>query len=143
MNNEEFLISVFQNTKTAMQSIEDMYPKFRSAKLKQLMKSEQEQYKYYMEKCVKLANQKNIELKDNNLFQKTMLWTSINFSTLTNKSSSHIAELFLLGTVRGTLKLYKDLKSNKNIDPEITNIAKQLLEFEEQSFERIKKYLKD
>lgn len=143
MNNEEFLISVFQNTKTAMQSIEDMYPKFRSSKLKQLMKNEQEQYKSYMEKCIKIAKAKNIELKDNNLFQKTMLWTSINFSTLTNKSSSHIAELFLLGTVRGTLKLYKDLKSNKNIDSEIVEVAKQLLEFEEQSFERIKKYLKD
>lgn len=143
MNNEEFLISVYQNTKTAMQSIEDMYPKFRNTRLKQLMKDEQEQYKNYMEKCRKLAHQKNIELKDNNIFQKTMLWTSINFSTLTNKSSSHIAELFLLGTVRGTLKLYKDLKNNNNIDSEIVNIAKQLLEFEEQSFERIKKYLKE
>ena len=143
MNNEEFLISVYQNTKTAMQSIEDMYPKFRSSKLKNLMKNEQEQYKLYMDKCKNLAKHKKLELKDNNIFQKTMLWTSINFSTMTNKSSSHIAELFLLGTVRGTLKLYKDLKNNSNIDPEIIDIAKQLLEFEEQSFERIKKYLKD
>ncbi|MBO5884406.1 MAG: hypothetical protein J6Q51_01265 [Clostridia bacterium] len=143
MNNEEFLISVYQNTKTAMQSIEDMYPKFRNSRLKQLMEDEQQQYKTIMEKCVELSKQKNIELKDNNIFQKTMLWTSINFSTLTNKSSSHIAELFLLGTVRGTLKLYKDLKNNKNIDTQIIDIAKQLLEFEEQSFERIKKYLKE
>ena len=63
-------------------------------------------------------------------------------STLTNKSSSHIAELFLLGTVRGTIKLYKDLKSNKDVDEDIVDIAKRLLDFEEESYNKIKNYLK-
>ena len=142
MNNEEYLISVYQNTKTAIQSINDMYPKFRSSKLKKLMKEQEEKYQYFKEKCINLAKKKDIELKDNNLFQKTMLWSSINFSTISDKSSSHIAELFLLGTVRGTIKLYKDLKNNKNIDEDITKIAKELLDFEEQSFNEIKEYLK-
>ena len=142
MNNEEYLISVYQNTKTAIQSIKDMYPKFRSSKLKTLMKQEEEKYEYFKDKCIELAKQKDIDLKDNNLFQKTMLWTSINFSTMLDKSSVHIAELFLLGTVRGTIKLYKDLKNNTGIDDDITSVAKELLDFEEESFDRIKQFLK-
>ena len=142
MNNAQYLISIYQNTQTARQSIEDMFPKFRSSKLKELMKEQEEKYRDFSNECISLAKKKNIKLKNNNLFQKSMLWMSINMSTLTNKSSSHIAELFLLGTVRGTIKLYKDLKSNTGIDEEILDIAKRLLDFEEQSYDKIKSYLK-
>lgn len=141
--NKKFLISIYQNTRTAIQSINDMYPKFRSSKLKELMKKQEEQYSSYCNECKKIANSKSIELKENNFFEKAMLWTSINFSTLMNKSSSHIAELFLLGTVRGTLTLYKDIKKYKDVDDEIINLAKRLLSFEEQSFDEIKQFLKD
>ncbi len=140
--NKKFLTAIYQNTKMAIQSINDMYPKFRSSKLKQLMKDYEEGYTSYANQCLSIAKQKNIELKDSNLFSKIMLWTSINCSTLFKKSASHIAELFLLGTVRGTLSLYKDLKTYKNADQDIIDIAKKLLEFEEQSYEKIKEYLR-
>ena len=143
MNNKKFLISLYQNTRTGIQSIKDMYPKFRSSKLKQLMKDQEEKYNSFCNETRRLANLKNISLKENSFFQKAMLWTSINFSTITNKSSSHIAELFLLGTVRGTLDIYKALKTYKDASDDIVDLAKRLLEFEEQSFEQIKKYLRD
>ena len=143
MNNKKFLIALYQNTRTAIQSINDMYPKFRSSKLKQLMKNQEEKYNSFCNETRRLANLKNITLKENSFFQKAMLWTSINFSTLTNKSSSHIAELFLLGTVRGTLDIYKALKTYKDASEDIVDVAKRLLEFEENAFEEIKKYLRD
>ena len=143
MNNKKFLIALYQNTRTAIQSINDMYPKFRSSKLKQLMKNQEEKYNSFCNETRRLANLKNITLKENSFFQKAMLWTSINFSTLTNKSSSHIAELFLLGTVRGTLDIYKALKTYKYASEDIVDVAKRLLEFEENAFEEIKKYLRD
>lgn len=141
--NKKFLISIYQNIKMAIQSINDMYPKFRSSKLKQLMKKQEEQYNSFLNECKKIANNNNIELKDSSFFQKSMLWSSINLSTLLNKSSSHIAELFLIGTVRGTINLYKDLKTYKDAHDEIKSLAKRLLDFEEESFEEIKVYLKD
>ncbi len=72
-----------------------------------------------------------------------MLKMSISISTLFDKSSEHIAELFLMGTVRGTLSLYKELKTYKDADKDIVDIAKSLKDFEEQSFEEIKTYLQE
>ena len=140
--NKNFLNSIYQNSRTAMQSINDMYPKFRSSSLKQLMKKYDEKYNDFCNLCKDVAQKHKIELKDNNFFQKAMLWTSINLSTLTDKSASHIAELFLLGTVRGTMDLYKSIKKYKDADKDIMELAENLLSFEEQSYEEIKQYLK-
>ena len=143
MDNKNFLISIYQNTSTALQSIKNMYPKFRNPNLKDLMKKQEEGYRKFNEDCKKLAHSKNLELKDNNVFEKCMLWTSINMSCIKNKTSSHIAELFLVGTVRGTIELYKILKSNPEVDDEIKELAKNLLQFEEDSFNEIKMFLKE
>lgn len=142
MKNTEYLETIYKNIKMALQSINDMYPKFRDNDLKTLMKNIEERYSEFAKECHALAKKKNIKLKDNNIFSKTMLKTSIAFSTLTDKSSSHIAELFLMGTVRGTITLYKHLKNNKNVDANLLDLSKRLLEFEEKTYEDIKMYLK-
>lgn len=142
MTNEQYLTLIYQNIQIAIQSIENMYPKFRSSKLKQLMKKQQGGYLDYKNKCQDLAKEKNISLKDTNFFMKIMLSSTININTLFNKSSSHIAELFLLGTVRGTIKLYKHSKESKDVDDDIIKLSNEVLSFEEQSYNEIREYLK-
>lgn len=142
MTNEQYLILIYKNIQTAIQSIEDMFPKFRSSKLKQLMKQQEQGYLDFKNKCQDLASNKEVQLKDNNFVMKVILSSSINLNTLFNKSSSHIAELFLLGTVRGTIKLYKHAKNTKDIDDDISSLGKDLLNFEEKCYNDIREYLK-
>lgn len=142
MNNEQYLILIYKNIQTAIQSIEDMFPKFRSSKLKQVMKQQEQGYLDFKNRCQDLASNKEVQLKDNNFVMKVILSSSINLNTLFNKSSSHIAELFLLGTVRGTIKLYKHAKNTKDIDDDISSLGKDLLNFEEKCYNDIREYLK-
>ena len=133
---------IYKNIQTAIQSIEDMFPKFRSSKLKQLMKQQEQGYLDFKNKCQDLASNKEVQLKDNNFVMKVILTSSISLNTIFNKSSSHIAELFLLGTVRGTIKLYKHAKNTKDIDDDILSLGKDLLNFEEKCYNDIREYLK-
>lgn len=142
MTNEQYLILIYKNIQTAIQSIEDMFPKFRSSKLKQLMKQQEQGYLDFKNKCQDLASNKEVQLKDNNFVMKVILTSSISLNTIFNKSSSHIAELFLLGTVRGTIKLYKHAKNTKDIDDDISSLGKDLLNFEEKCYNDIREYLK-
>ncbi len=142
MTNEQYLILIYKNIQTAIQSIEDMFPKFRSSKLKQLMKQQEQGYLDFKNKCQDLASNKEVQLKDNNFVMKVILTSSISLNTIFNKSSSHIAELFLLGTVRGTIKLYKHAKNTKDIDDDILSLGKDLLNFEEKCYNDIREYLK-
>lgn len=142
MTNEQYLILIYKNIQTAIQSIEDMFPKFRSSKLKQLMKQQEQGYLDFKNRCQDLASNKEVQLKDNNFVMKVILTSSISINTMFNKSSSHIAELFLLGTVRGTIKLYKHAKNTKDIDDDILALGKDLLAFEEKCYNDIREYLK-
>lgn len=142
MTNEQYLILIYKNIQTAIQSIEDMFPKFRSSKLKQVMKQQEQGYLDFKNRCQDLASNKEVQLKDNNFVMKVILSSSINLNTLFNKSSSHIAELFLVGTVRGTIKLYKHAKNTKDIDDDISSLGKDLLNFEEKCYNDIREYLK-
>ena len=142
MTNEQYLILIYKNIQTAIQSIEDMFPKFRSSKLKQLMKQQEQGYLDFKNRCQDLASNKEVQLKDNNFVMKVILISSISINTMFNKSSSHIAELFLLGTVRGTIKLYKHAKNTKDIDDDILALCKDLLSFEEKCYNDIREYLK-
>lgn len=142
MTNEQYLILIYKNIQTAIQSIEDMFPKFRSSKLKQLMKQQEQGYLDFKNKCQDLASNKEVQLKDNNFVMKVILTSSISLNTIFNKSSSHIAELFLLGTVRGTIKLYKHAKNTKDIDDDISSLGKDVLNFEEKCYNDIREYLK-
>lgn len=141
--NEDYLISLYQNIQTALQSIENMFPKIEDESLKKTMAEQEKGYKEYENKCLELAKKKNLNLKDNNLFEKIRLWTSIQMGTMTDKSTRHLAEMFLLGTVMGTLTIYKDLHDYKNADNEISSLATSLLNLEEMFFNDIKKHLKD
>ena len=114
MDNKELLISMFQNTSTAMQSINDLIKKTDDKRFKDLLNAQYSRYDKFQAKIEKLAHKDGVELKDNNWFEKAKLWSSVQMSTLTDDSTRHLAELMLVGTVMGTLTCYKNKIDYKN-----------------------------
>lgn len=142
MDNNELLISLYQNTSTGMQSINDLIKKTDDKKFKDILNAQYLRYDKYQEKVEKLAQEKQVELKDNNWFEKAKLWSSVQMSTITDNSTRHLAELILIGTVMGTLTCYKNKIDYKDADPDILKLLAELEEMEEANFNEIKKYLK-
>lgn len=140
--NTELLISTYQNTKTALQSIEDLLPKVKNNELQKELRYEQQEYEKLSSKCEQMARQEKLDLKENSWLEKAKLWTSIKMSTMFNDSTRKIAELMLIGTVMGTLQCYKDLVDYKNAKESLKELSRMLLRIEEMFFENLKKFLK-
>lgn len=143
MDNTQLLISIYQNTSTAVQSIADLVKKTDDEQFKQLLGAQYERYQDLKVKIQNLAHELDIELKDNNIFEKIKLWSSIQMSTFTDDTTRHLAELMLVGTVMGTLTCYKNKIDYKNASKPIQNLLKELETLEENHFNELKKYLKD
>lgn len=143
MKTDELLISLYQNTSTALQSISDIKEKTEDKQFLKLLEAQEERYKNIMLDIEEIATQEKVELKDNNWFEKARLWTSIQFSTMTNNTIRHLAEMMLLGTVMGTLTLYKDRADYKGKNQKVIDITLRLEETEEKNFNELKKYLKE
>ncbi len=137
------LTSLYQNCKTATQSLHDILPKVMDMKLLQELKTQYNTYLDFISECLDCAHKNGQTLCDNSLFEKMRLWTSIKMTTLFDKSTRHLAEMLLLGTVMGTLQCYKDASDHKNADQNLLQLCQKLLEIEEDNFNRLKTFLKD
>ena len=146
MNEKELLTSyinaVYQNTRTAIQSLEDILPKVEDDGFKKELASQQDGYYTICKEIEMLAKSEGIEgIKDNNWFEKARLWSSIKMSTMTDKSNRHIAELMLLGTFMGYLTCVKDCYDHKGISKDIDEMLEKLKNLEKTNLERLMPYL--
>ena len=139
----KYLNAIYQNTRTAIQSIEDIIPKVTDSDFASELSKEQDEYNCLAKECENFAKAEKIEgLKDNNWIEKARLWTSINMGTMMDKSSRNIAELMLLGTFMGVITCVKDKEDHKNISTELDEIIDKLCEFERNNIDRLLPFLK-
>lgn len=141
-NKTAYLNGIYQNIRTAVQSIEDIISKVDDAKMKQELAKEQDTYLAFQKECEVYAKSEKIDIKDNNFFEKARLWGSINMSTMMDKTTRHIAELMLMGTFMGILTLYKDQCDHGGQVKELDELAERFKEFECQNIERLMPFLK-
>lgn len=70
-----------------------------------------------------------------------MLKAGIQYNTLLNTSTGHIAELMIKGSNMGVLEMEKVLNHNEDADMKSVALARQLIDFEEKNVQRLIKYL--
>ena len=139
--NELLLTSIYQNVQTALQSLDNIMPSVKCDALASEISRQEGEYNIISEECEVIAKADGINIKDNNVFEKIRLWSSIKMSTLTDKSTTHIAEMLLLGTFMGTLQCIKDQSDHAGADEEIMNLLNKLMKLEENNIETLKTYL--
>ncbi len=141
--NSIYLNCVYQNIRTAVQSIEDIITKTDDASLKKELALEADTYLALQRECEVYAKSEKLDIKDNNFMEKARLWGSINMSTLMDKSTRHIAQLMLIGTFMGILTCYKDQNDHGGENKEIDEMLERLKEFERKNIERLLPFLKE
>ena len=140
----KYLNAIYQNIRTAIQSIENIIPKTESEVLKSELSTEQDEYNCLAKECEAFAKAEKIEgLKDNNFIEKARLWTSINMSTMMDNSSRKIAELMLFGTFMGIITCVKDKGDHKNVSKELDELIEKLLHFERKNIDKLLPYLEE
>lgn len=151
MNNNEtiqkeqltkYLNAIYQNTRTAIQSIEDIITKTEDRKLTSELSREEDEYSVLAKECENFAKAEKIDgLKDNNWIEKAKLWSAVNMGTMMDKSSRNISEMMLVGTFMGIITCIKDKDDHRNISAELDEILDKLYEFERANIDRLLPFL--
>ena len=76
-----------------------------------------------------------------NKVERLMLSASIQGNTLFNSSTSHIAEMMIRGSNMGLSSLWKAMNHNSQAEDRSVELAKELMDFEENNIKELKKYL--
>lgn len=142
INEEVYLNAIYQNSRTAIQSIDNIISKVRDHDLLKELCSEEENYEKISQECENYAKENGFkQLKDNNFFEKARLWTSINISTMMDKSARKISELVLLGTFMGIITCMKDKSDHKNTSEKLDKICDKLYNLERGNIDKLLPYL--
>ncbi len=80
------------------------------------------------------------EPHETNAMTKAMTWYGINMKTMTDHTTSKIAELLVQGTNMGIIE-GRRLINNKHVDKKIEKILNKYVSMQENSLEELKKYL--
>jgi hypothetical protein len=76
-----------------------------------------------------------------NQLREIMLKGNIHMNTALNISKEHLAELMIRTSSRGLTSMWKTMKHNQMATGKALELARELVDFEEDNIERLKEYL--
>jgi hypothetical protein len=100
------------------------------------------EYKEINDVARSLLNKNGYDEKGINAMQRIRTYLMLNLQTLMDKTSSHIAEMIMVGSAMGIIDAIKNLKQYRDeAEPEIVQLMERLLLFEENNFQQMKQFL--
>lgn len=139
--NAELLNFIYQNSQMGVDTINQLIGITEDTDFKRHLESQYKEYQDIHQSAKLKLNQNGYDEKGITAFEKIRTYLMINMQTLTDKSSSHIAEMLIIGSNMGIIDATKNLKKYQGAEPEIVNLMDQLLKFEENNIQELKKFL--
>jgi len=121
-------------------AIDFIIDKVEDESLKKELQSQYREYEEISERIHKVYPDAKKEPHETNAMNKAMTWYGIEMRTLTDKTTSKIAELLLQGTNMGIIE-GRRLLNNKDINDEVNSIISDYVAMQEKAVERLKQFL--
>ncbi|MBQ7776398.1 MAG: hypothetical protein IJ379_10815 [Lachnospiraceae bacterium] len=132
---------VQRNTEMAMKAIETISDKVHNEQLSMQMSKQSLKYAELRNQAYDKLLEAHAQPYKSSYMENLMLTGGIQYNTLLNTSTSHIAELMIKGSNMGVLEMNKVLNHNAGAGEHATGLANKLIEFETKNIARLTKYL--
>ena len=123
-----------------MDAIDFIIDKVNDEEFRKILKEQYNDYENISKKIHELYPDNEKEPHETNVMTKAMTWYGIEMKTMTDKSSSKIAELLMQGTNMGIIEGRK-LLNNKDINKEVNAIIDEYVTMQENAVEKLKQFL--
>lgn len=139
MKKDKLLGRVHKNSQVGLFTIPKLNEMSENNEFKHILKSQEEEYKNVYYSTERLTN--CTSLIDMSAIAKARTRTMLNLNTLTDKSSSHLAEMLIMGSTAGVVDMTKSLREFPNAPKTSKELAQNLLNIEEKNIEVLKQFL--
>lgn len=139
--NAELLNFIYQNSQMGVITISKLIGITEDEDFKIHLQSQVDEYKKIHTNAKALLNKNGYDEKGISSFDKIKSYMMINMETFIDKTSSHIAEMLLIGSNMGIIDAVKNLKKYQEAESNIVDLMEELLRFEENNMQQLKKFL--
>lgn len=124
-----------------MDAIHFVLEKVKDDNLSTELNRQYEKYKKISEEiCELYPEYSDKKPHETNAMNKVMTWYGVNMKTITDDSTSKIAELLVQGTNMGIIE-GRRLLNHKETDPNVTRLTKEYVTMQEEEIEKLKQFL--
>lgn len=139
--NVELLNYIYQNSQMGVITLKQLISIAEDENFINVLKNHYSNYEEINRMVINLLNKNGYDEKGISKFEKIKTYLMINIQTLTDKTSSHISEMLIIGSNMGIINAVKNIKKYKDADTDILSLMQSLLEFEENSVQELKEFL--
>lgn len=137
----ELLREIQKNTEMGMHALEVMENKVYDDSMALMLARESFKYGEIHDRARAQLLAANQRPEPENKVNRMMLTAAIQGNTIFNASTSHLAELMIRGSNMGLSDLWKAMNHNPQAGDKTVELAKELMDFEENNIKELKKYL--
>ncbi len=139
MNGDKLLSRIHKNAQMGLLTVPVVAELTHDGDFRRMLRLQHTEYKNIFYTAERLTPAKSL-LDLSSIAQKRTK-AMITVSSLTDRSASHFAEMMILGSTRGVIDLQKALTKYQSAPRATRELAKTLLEVEENNIGRLKQYL--
>ena len=139
--NAELLNFIYQNSQMGVDTLNQLIGISSDITFKKQLQNQYNEYEKIHIEAKGLLNKAGYDEKGLSALEKIKTYLMINLQTMTDKSSSHITEMLIIGSNMGVIDAIKNLKKYKDTEVDIRKLMDKLLKFEENNIQKLKEYL--
>lgn len=139
--NTELLNFVYQNSQMGVITIKQLLEIAEDADFRKQIQSQMEEYQKINSKAKEMLEENGCDEKGLGALEKVRTYLMIDVQTLMDKSTSHLAEMMLIGSTMGIVNSTRNLRKYKDAKKEILNLMDDLLKFEDGNFKQLRAFL--
>lgn len=142
--NKELLKYLYQTTSMGLNSTQYLLNALQKKdnKIKKAIEDELTEYDSLKKKIEEKLKKLKQEVSEISLMKNMMSYMGINMEVLKDNSDTKIADMLIQGLTMGVLETEKHIKSfESTAEKDILKLAKDLLEFQKNSIEKLKTFL--
>ena len=140
---KNMLDEMYRNVKMGADSIVNIMPKVSDKALREELTAQLEKYGAYSHKIEQILYSDGSAPKEEGVMTKLGAKVGMAMNTMMDSTTSHLAEMIIEGATMGVTNMTRLLRENENhpCSEEILDLAKDIIKYEENTIENMKKYL--
>ena len=139
----KFLQKIYSNVKMGSESIINLMPKVKDDDMRAYMTRQLERYEGYAADIKGRLDSKGVPPKEESAMVKLMAKTGMDMKTMVDSTTSHIAEMMVQGSTMDITDLLQEASAYSKYPEcgESVSLAKEIVSFEEENVEKMKRFL--
>ena len=141
-NNTKLLSYIHKNAAMGTRSIPQVLSLPQSGAMRRALNTQLKEYKKIAAEAQAHAQALGVTVPEPSQTSRAMSAIMLRMQTMTDRSTSHLAELMIHGSTMGTVQMTRNLNQFQNsADTTSLALGRRLLETEERNIQQMKKYL--